>query len=101
MLQPGLAEMHLGIDDAGQHMQSGGVETLGRGGGGKVAQRRYLAPGHADIGVHNAAPDGHPTAMNNKIVRFVHVSVRTLPGHRPKGKGQLALDPEFGISWPP
>ena len=47
--QPGLAEMHLGVDDAGQHVQALRLDHRAPGGAGEVADRRDPAAGYADI----------------------------------------------------
>ena len=50
VLEPRLAEMHLGVDHAGQHVQAGGVECPARVLGGQRANRDDSAVFHADIG---------------------------------------------------
>ena len=50
VLEPWLAEMHLGVDDAGQDVQAGGVEGPAGGLGSEAANRDDAAVLHADIG---------------------------------------------------
>ena len=74
MLQPRFAEMHLGVDDAGQDVQAAGVEALGGGSGpAQVAERRNPAVPHADIGLDrpigvNAVP---PEITRSKELPFI------------------------------
>ena len=49
MLEPRLPEMHLGVDDARQHVQAGRIEGLAGGTGGEGADRRDAAVPDADI----------------------------------------------------
>ncbi len=49
MRQAGLAEMHLGVDDAGQDMQALAVDHLACAGGVKRAQRCDAAIRDADV----------------------------------------------------
>ena len=50
VLEPRLAEMHLGIDDAWQDMQAGGLQGPAGVLGGEGANRDDSAVFHADIG---------------------------------------------------
>ena len=70
--RPGSRKWHLAVDDAGQHVQPGGVE----GGGGRVLveapDRRDLAVAHADIG--RDAPGGRQAgpARDDQVIAFRH-----------------------------
>ena len=84
MLQPRFAEMHLGVDDAGQDVQAGGVEALGGSGPAQVAERRDPAVAHADIG-RDAPHRRHDRAAGNRQVEGILVHAvahrRSRPGH--------------------
>ena len=49
VLVAGLAEMHLGVDHAGQHGQAGGVEDIRRLGLAEIAQRHDAPGADADV----------------------------------------------------
>ena len=71
VLQPRLAEMDLGVDDAGQDVQAGSVETLGCGGPAEVAQCCNTAVPHADIGRDAAHRRQRRAAGNHQIEGIV------------------------------
>ena len=77
MLQPRLAEMHLGVDNAGQDVQAAGIEALGGGRPAQVAERRNPAVPDPDIG-RDPAHRRHDRAAGNRQVEgvFVHAVAR-------------------------
>ena len=64
VLEAGLAEVDLGVDDAGQDGEAGGVETLRRGGRTQGAQGRDSPGCHPDVAGsrgRSASPPGRPS----------------------------------------
>ena len=49
LLQPRLAEMHLGVDDARQHVEVGGIDDLGRAGACQPADGGDAPLADADV----------------------------------------------------
>ena len=49
VLEAGLAEMHLAVDDAGQDMQAAAVDRLAGEAGAEIADRRDAAVADADV----------------------------------------------------
>ena len=73
-LQAGLAEVDLGVDDAGHHGQARGVEHLTGRRLAQVAHRGDLAVAHAHIGRAAAGVVHHLAAADDQVVSFSHLA---------------------------
>ena len=76
MLEPRLAEMHLGIDDARQDMQAGGLQGPACVLGGEGANRDNSAVFHADIGCPFAGMIDEGRAFDEEIEGFCQDAAR-------------------------
>ena len=76
MLVAGLAEMNLGVDDARQHGQIGGVDDLSRGAGIEGAEPRDAPVADRDVDIGGPAGGPHGAALHNKIVGLAHAVIR-------------------------
>ena len=90
-LQPRLAEMDLGVDDAGQDRQAAGVNNLARRGLRQVADEDDPPVGHADVGQAAARMVGHLAAADDQVIGLGHGSPHTMH-HAPV---ILGLDPRI------
>ncbi len=82
MLEPRLAEMHLGVDDARQHMQAGGIEGLAGGIGAEAADRRDAAVPDANIGEALAGMADKGCTLDEEIEGFGQDEAFTSAGAR-------------------
>ena len=71
-LQARLAEVDLGVDDAGQHGQARGVEHLAGRGLAEVADGGDLAVAHADVGQAAAGVVHHLAAADDQVEGLSH-----------------------------
>ena len=87
-LEPGLAEVHLGVDHARQHGEAPRVHRLGRGGVGQVADAGHAAVAHAHVG--GAAPGvvHHLAAADDQVEGRGHGA-----GIAPNRGGVVRLSP--------
>ncbi len=67
VLEPGLAEMHLRVDRARQHVEIGGIETLRRRRALEIADRGEAPGANADIGGPAPARQQAGAALDDQI----------------------------------
>ena len=72
MRQAGLTKVHLGIDDAGEDMQAGGVDGLGGGRRRQTADRPDPAVRNSDIARADAVVIDERAAFDKKIEGLWH-----------------------------
>ena len=82
MRQAGLAEMDLGIDDAGQDMQALAVDDFGGAVAGQIAQGGDAARGDADIGTAFTVMVDQRRVLENRVV-LRHVCGPVVPRTAP------------------
>lgn len=70
MLEAGLAEMHLRVDDAGQNVQPGSLDGPPSARAGRAADRHDTAVLHADIGKTFAGMIDEGRALDKEIEGF-------------------------------
>ena len=74
VLEAGLAEMHLGVDDAGQHMQTAGIQHFG-GAAVDRADGGDAAGANGDVRRRDAVRRRGDAPADDEIVRFGHRAV--------------------------
>ena len=74
--QAGLAEMHLGVDDAGQEVEAAGVDLFARARAGEVADRADSPAGDADVAHPDAVVVDQRAAFDEEVVGVRHGRLR-------------------------
>ncbi len=80
VLEPGLAEMHLAVDDAGQDVQAAAVDRLAGRCPAEIADGGDAAVPDADVAQALAVLVDDGAACQDEIVGRGHAALRLLPG---------------------
>ena len=71
VLHARFAEMHLRVDDAGQHMEAGRIDRLGRS-AGERSQRSDISVAHANIAACDPVGGGGDAAAHDQVEGLAH-----------------------------